>query len=329
MINLKFSDIKEELPGRIINKLCKVAFKGANLYPDNYNLLISKLAKRHKVRPENITLINGVDEGIELVSRIFGKNALVFSPAFYEFIDALKRNNMEVETINCFDGKNFTLKYKDSDIKNKSLIFLCNPNNPFGLLKKQEIMGVAKRTNGIVVVDETYIDFNGETAINEFKKLPNILVLRSFSKGYSIAGLRIGYIVGAKNLIDKITRIKLPYNVTSVSAYAAVTVLDEEKYFKELIKKIKMRKDNFENFLRIKGFNVIHTHTNSIIIKFSNIKEADEFYKFLKIKKIFVNQGNGLINCGLDNSFIKFACGTETQMKEVVKIIERFKQKIV
>lgn len=122
-------------------------------------------------------------------------------------------------------------------------------------------------------------------------------------------------------MIDKILRVKLPYNVASVSVYIAITVLDEERYFKRLIKKIKKRKDNFENFLRIKGFNVIHTHTNSIIIEFSNIKEADEFYRFLKINKIFVNQGNGLINYGLDNSFIKFACGTEIQMKEVEKII--------
>ncbi|PIP17771.1 MAG: hypothetical protein COX43_02455 [Parcubacteria group bacterium CG23_combo_of_CG06-09_8_20_14_all_35_9] len=327
MINLKLGDIKEKLPQKILDRFCKKVFKDVTLYPQNYDILISRLAQKHRVKPENITLINGVDEGIELVSRVFGQNILIFSPTYYEFLDAPKRNNLKFETINCFDGKGYVLKYKESDIKNKSLIFLCNPNNPFGLLTKQEIIEVVKKSSGVVAVDETYIDFNGDSVIKEFEKMQNILVLRSFSKGYSLAGLRIGYIVGEKNLIDKIIKRKLICNVTSVSVNAAMIVLDEEKYFKNLIGKIKKMKDDFEDFLRNKRLNVIHTHTNNIIIKFSDIKEADKFYNFLKTNEAIVNQGDGISTCGLDNTFIRFACGTEIQMKEVAKIIEKYKSR--
>ena len=327
MINLKLGDIKEELPKKILDRFCKEVFRDVNLEPQNYDVLISRLAQKHRVKPENIVLVNGVDEGIELISRVFGQDILIFLPTYYEFLDAPKRNRLKFKTINCFDGKGYVLKYKESDIKGRSLIFLCNPNNPFGLLAKQEIVEVAKKTNGIVAVDETYIDFNGDSVINEFEKVPNILVLRSFSKGYSLAGLRIGYIVGEKSLIDQLVKRKLMCNVTSVSVNAAMIVLDEEKYFSSLREKVKKIKDGFEDFLRDRGFNVIHTHTNSILIKFSDVKEADSFCNFLKNNEVIVNQGDGVSTCGLDNSFIRFACGTETQMEEVAELIGKYKSR--
>jgi len=324
VINLKLGDIKEQLPQKILNRFCEEGFKDVNLYPQNYDDLILKLAQKHNVKIENIVLINGVDEGIELMARVFGQDILIFTPTYYEFLDAPKRNNLKFQLQNCFDGEKYALKYTDGDIKNKTLIYLCNPNNPFGLLTEKEIVELAKKTKGIVAVDETYIDFAGESVIDEFEKLPNLLVLRSFSKGYSLAGLRIGYIVGPRDLIDKISKIKLICDVTSVSVNAAMIVLEEEKYFKNLIEKVKERKDNFENFLRNKGFNVIHTHTNNIIIKFKDTNEADRFYNFFKTNRVIVNQGDGISTCGLDNTFIRFACGTEDQMKEVTKIVDKY-----
>jgi len=324
MINLRLGDIKEPLPERILNRLRKEALKDVNLYPSNYKQLISRLAEKHGVGKKNIVLTSGVDEGIELIARIFGGDILIFTPTYYEFLHTPKRNSMKVTSINCFNGKEYKIDYKKGDMKNRSLIFLCNPNNPFGILTKKEIVELAKSTKGIVAIDETYIDFGGETAMNEFKTTPNILVMRSFSKGYSLAGLRIGYIVGDEKLIGRIENTKIICNVASVSVNVAMTALDEEKYFTDLVKKIKQRKDDFEDFLMKRGFNVIHTDTNNIIIKFQKVDEAERFYKFLEKNKIIVNQGNGISTCGLDNSFIRFSCGTEHQMKEVRKTIEKY-----
>lgn len=324
MINLKLGHIKNQLPKNILNKFCKEVFKDVNLYPQNYDILISRLAKKHNVTLDNIVLINGVDEGVELIVRVFGKDTLIFSPSYYEFEDAPKRNKLKYEMIDCFDGKKYNLKYKEEDVKNRSLIFLCNPNNPFGLLSKKETVYLANKTKGIVAVDETYIDFNGETVINEFNKTPNILVLRSFSKGYSLAGLRIGYITGQKDLIDKIKERKLYCNVTSVSVYATMIAMDEEKYFKKLIDMIKEKKDNFEEFLKNKGVGVIHTYTNNMIIKFKDKNKACDFYNYLKNNKILVNQGNGMSTCGLDETFIRFVYGTDEEMKKFKGIIEKY-----
>jgi histidinol-phosphate aminotransferase len=329
MINLKLGNIKEQLPQRIVSDFCEKAFVGVNSYPENYSLLIGKLAKKHKAKPQNIVLTNGVDEAIELIARVFGKSILIFTPTYYEFLDAARRNNLKIKTVDCFHENKYSLKYKDLDIKKSSLIFLCNPNNPFGILTKQEIAKIAGKTRGIVAIDETYIDFNGETAISISKSFRNILVLRSFSKSCSLAGLRIGYIVGEKSLIEKIRQKKLFYNVTSVSVYAAIIALEEKKYFQGLIIKIKKRKDSFEDFLAKKGFNVIHTHTNNIVIKFSGKKAAGKFCSHLKENAVIANQGNGISTCGLDNSFVCFACGTEAQMKQVAGTIEKIEKRFL
>ncbi len=328
IIDLKLGDIKEQLPQRIIDKFCECVFKDVNLYPRNYDNLIQKLAQKHKLKPENIVLTNGVDEGIELVSRVFGRDILFFSPTYYEFLDAPKRNSLKCNMIDCFDGKRYRLKYKEADVKNRSLIFLCNPNNPFGILTKEEIIKLARKTKGVVAVDETYIEFNGESVINEFNKTRNLLVLRSFSKSHSVAGLRIGYLVGEKSLVDRIKKRKLICNVTSVSVNAATILLEEEEYFHDLIERIKKLKCEFEDFLRERGFNIIHTQTNNIVIKFQSLREATIFCSFLGRNNIIVNQGNGISTCGLDDTFVRFVCGAENQMKEVARVIENYKSSI-
>lgn len=327
IINLKLGDIKETLPAKIMDRFKAETFQDVNHYPDNYESLIKILAERHLVDSENIVLTNGVDEGIELFCRLFGEDVLYFTPTYFEFWDAPRRNKRKFNQINCFDGKGYYLKYENSDIQNRSLIYLCNPNNPFGLLKRSEILSIANNTKGIVVVDETYIDFNGDSVINDFKSCPNLVVLRSFSKGFSIAGLRIGYVVANKEVIDKIKGIKLYANVTSVSVNSAKIVLEEEDYFKTLIKNLKGRKESFERFLIEKEFPIIPTKNNNGIIHFKNEKEANKFYKFLKENNVIVNQGDGVSTIGLDNTFIRFSCGTEDQMEEVTEIVGNYSKK--
>ncbi|VVB75281.1 Aspartate aminotransferase [uncultured archaeon] len=320
-IDLKLGEIKDQLPARIIQKFSKNAFANCNRYPSNYFALLSKLAGKLGVDKEEIVLTNGVDEGIELIARCFGEKVLVFGPSYFELLDAPKRNGIKCRVIDCFNGKGYSLKYSNEDLEGVSLIYLCNPNNPFGLLTKKQIVELASKTKAIIAIDETYIDFDGESAI---KSAPNILVLRSFSKGYSMAGFRVGFVVGEKNLIDTIKTKKLFFNVSSVSVEAALIALDEEKYFGKLITEIKKRKDSFERFLSEKGFNVIHTNTNNIIIKFSNEIEATKFNNFLKSNSILANQGDGISTVGLDNSWIRFSCGTKEQMAEAKKRIEKW-----
>ena len=208
IIDLKLGDIKEPLPNFIKRKFREI-FKEINFYPRNYDLLIEKIAKKFRLKNENILLINGIDEGIDLITRTFGENILIFTPTYFEFFEAAKRNNLKITKINTFDGKEYKPEIKKGRLEKYSLIFLCNPNNPFGLFNIKKINEILQNAKGIVAIDECYIDFAGKSSIKLIKKFSNLLVLRSFSKGYSLAGLRIGFIVGNKKLIEKIREAKL------------------------------------------------------------------------------------------------------------------------
>jgi len=326
-VNLKFCDIKEKLPESILNKFRKKVFEDVNLYPKNYEVLTAKLARKHGVRKENIALTNGVDGGIELLARIFGRNTLVFTPTYYEFYDAPKRNGLKVTVINALHGKLFKPEADKAKLRNRSLIYLCNPNMPLGLLERKTVISIAKSTKGIVALDETYIDFAGISAVPLIKRLPNLLILRSFSKGYALAGLRIGYIVGGKDLVDRIrTRMGLGiYPVASVSVNAAAIVLGEEDYFNCMRKGTIQRKEKFERILKDRGFNVFPTQTNVSLIKFPSIRDADRFVRYLERNGILVNQGDGVSTYGLDRTFVRFACGTDNEMRHVTNVIKKYK----
>jgi len=321
-INLKLGNIKHSLPERILKKL-KKCFKGVNFYPQNYELLVSELSNKFDVNKKNILLVNGIDGGIDLIAKVFGQNILFFTPTYFEFCEAARRNGRRYKAINSFNGREYKININHPEIKNASLIFLCNPNNPFGLLDKKTILNIAKKTKGIVAIDECYADFSGESVLKHIKNYPNLLVLRSFSKGYSAAGLRLGFILGNKKLINQLRDKKLFYDVSSPSINAALVLLKEEIYFKNLIEEIKKLKNDFEKYLEVKRFNIIKSNTNNIIIKFSSINKANGFYSFLLRNQVIVNQGDGISTVGLNKSWIRLACGTREQMNQLKKIIDK------
>ncbi len=326
-INLKLGDIKYPLPERIIKKF-RECFKEVNLYPQNYELLVSKLAKKFNIDKANILLVNGIDGGIDLIAKVFGRRILFFAPTYFEFKEAARRNKRRYKVINSFNGQEYKINIDNPDIKKEikkaSLIFLCNPNNPFGLLTSKTILNIVKITKGIVAVDECYIDFSGKSVLKDIKNHSNLLILRSFSKGYSAAGLRLGFIVGNKRLINQLRNKKLFFDVSSPSINAALILLEERKYFKNLITDIKKLKNSFEEYLQVRGFNVIKTNNNNIIIKFLSIAKANKFYSFLLKNGVIVNQGDGISTVGLDKSWIRLACGRKEQMSKFKKIIDKF-----
>lgn len=325
-INLRLADVKEPLPDAILSRLRRESFTDIHLYPRNSEKLAGRIAEKHDLYPHNITLVNGVAEGIDLMTRVFGKDMLIFLPTYYEFYNAPRRNHANLSAINCFNGRAFNFHYNIDDVRDRTLIMLCNPNNPFGILSREQIIKLANETRGIVCVDETYISFGGESVMDHVDKIKNLAVMRSFSKGYSMAGFRIGYIAGSKEVVDKINDRKIFCSMNSVSVNAANIALDEEDYFRAMSLRISKRKERFENFLEDLGYDIMRTHTNGILIKFRTESEASMFNQYLQKHGILVNQGDGVSTYGLDNSFIRIACGTEEQMNILMEVVSGYKK---
>lgn len=324
MINLKLGTIKEPLPDFILEKL-KHAFDDANNYPQNYDALIEKLAKHHKINKDKILLVNGVDGAIDLITRVLAKKVYYYEPTYYEFWAAPKRNNIDLKALKSSYNDKYIIETKP--FEKDTVLFLCNPNNPFGKIHPKQILDFASESNGYIAVDETYIEFTGESPLKELDKYPNLLLMRSFSKTYRMAGLRIGYIIAASELIKTLEERKVFFDVSSASVEAALVALDYHDYFKKQINRLIKRKKSFDNFLAERGFNIIPNNINNTIIHFKSETEASDFVEYLKKNNVLVNQGDGISTIGLDKSWVRFTYGTEKEMKEVTKIIEKYKSR--
>jgi len=291
MIDLKIGDVRDKFIDENVQR-----------YPD-YSELISKLAKMNGVGDENILLVNGVDGAIDLVIRVYGERTAFPTPTYYEFDDVVRRND----------------KIKVENFDEASLILLCNPNNPFGLMTKDEEIGIVKKAKGMVAIDESYIDFAGDTVVNEINNYKNLIVFRGFAKGFGLAGIRVGYIVANKEIIKNLTSKMVLWPVSQSSMDIAIKAIDMD-YRKELVAKIIARREKMEKFFVEKGFKVIPTLINKIILKFENEEKAKEYFDYLKENEISVNLGNGFSTVGLDNSYVTIVCGLDSDIEKLFEV---------
>jgi len=248
-----------------------------------------------------------VDSAIDLVVRIYGEKTAFSIPTYYEFDDVVRRSD----------------KKKVENFDEASLVLLCNPNNPFGLMTKDEEIGIVKKAKGMVAIDESYIDFAGETVINEISNYRNLIVFRGFAKGFGLAGIRVGYIVANKEIIENLKNKMVLWPVAQSSMDIAMKAIDMD-YRKELVAKIITRREKMEKFFTEKGFKVIPTLINKIILKFENEEKSKKYFDYLKENEISVNLGNGFSTVGLDNSFITIVCGVDSDIEKLFEVTQNY-----
>jgi len=224
-------------PAQFVKALAK-RVASLNSYPDPSYLLPKEcLAKKHGVLPSNISLGNGADELIDLITVAFGNQILIPTPTFGQYELAAKRHNRTYRCINCLQGEAFSLANIEQEAATAgSLIWLCNPNNPLGIvIPKKKILEFVANSPALVVVDEAYADFAAESVIASIRSQPRLIVLRTFSKGFGLAGLRIGYMIADVDIIAKIEAARQPFNLNSMAAEAVPIALRYENMFAKII----------------------------------------------------------------------------------------------
>jgi len=326
-LKLNLGEPAYPLPGFVRKELC--GFLGdAHRFPSNYSELEKEIAKEYRVGRENIAITNGAHEAIELAARIFGSKTLVFTPAYIEYVWAPERNNQEVKTVNAMKGKRFIVEPENEEVKKSTLVFLANPSNPFGYTEKKTIEAMLKNCNGIVAVDETYQWFKGKSLAPLVKKYNNLLILGSFSKSLSLAGMRVGYIIAGKKLLNKMEKKLVMFRVSSLAVKAATECLKHKEHFKKNVEKTIRERKKFENWLEKRAFNVYRTENNNALVKFKTKKEATQFTKHLEKNGIMVLQGNGISTVGLNDSFVRITIGNREEMKAVRAAVLSFQRKL-
>ena len=253
-----------------------------NRYPDpNQNDLRDLISAYLDVSKENLFFGVGSDEIIDLLIRIFcepGKDKILIpEPTYGMYKVTADINNVPAVRVLLNDDFQIDLKEINKNFtRDIKIIFLCSPNNPTGnLLRKDDVLGLCKKNNSIVIVDEAYIDFaESFSLINEVGNYPNLVVMRTFSKAWGLAGARLGYCVANEEIVKILFKVKAPYNINSLTRFALGKALNNVKLKNSYVKTIIEERENLKKeLLLLPGVSkVFDSDANFLLIKCTNAK---------------------------------------------------------
>jgi histidinol-phosphate aminotransferase len=269
-------DIPDTIKDKILSKLKEARW---NIYPDFVpDELYQKIASFYGFNKENILIGNGSNEMIFTILTATlekGKKVIIPQPTFTVYGLISSNLNATIKTVPLNADFSFNVEKLAEESKAAgSVTILCTPNNPTGTyLKRAEIEKILKASGGTVVVDEAYIHFGGESVIDLVNKYSNLIVLRTFSKAFGLAGLRVGFMVSNKNLITELAKVKLPYNLNVLTLITLNVMFDNIEFVENNIKQIKIERDFVKKELeKIKQIRIIPSAANFFLIEIEDPK---------------------------------------------------------
>ena len=286
-----------------LNKLAsKLENLNINDYPDvSYDGLKLSISNYLDINKNMITITNGSDEGLDMISKTFIDEqtyAIISSPTymFYKVISQIMGGNVISipRKNNFFDDEENIL---NSTNNNNNIIFLCSPNNPTGNSSKREtVINFLETPNVIVVVDEAYSEFSGKTLIDLTKKYNNLIILRTFSKAFSLAGARIGYMITSEEITNLLNMVRPPNSLSVLSLALAEIALKDDTFVKKNIKYIINERERCKSIIeRNSNVQVYPSETNFLLVKFNKLNPNIIYNKLLQ-KGLIVRNISHLIN---------------------------------
>ena len=322
-IFLTQSYFKYPLPEEMLKELSE-ELKDINRYPSGggYTKLRQILAEYAGVKMENILPANGSDEVIEIVSRAYKGEALIPIPTFSQYEASADRGRLPKVLVNCLNNGVYSLNYSAQQLDKASLVWICNPNNPTGTkIPRENIINILQGAKGMVIVDECNYEYLGETVVDLIDKYENLIISRSFSKNFGLAGLRLGFAISNPQNIKRLTAFSQDFRVNRIAEKAAEKVLKYLDYYQEVWEKIKKARDKFVRQINELGFFAYDSQANFVLVEFKNKKETERVWKFLKEKDIYTLAGWENEFSGLGDQFIRFTIGEEWEMDRVVEVL--------
>lgn len=294
-------------------------------YPDqDVSALVSALAGHHGLDREQVFVGVGSDDVLAMSFLTFfnSRKPILFPDITYSFYDVwadLYRIPYEDQPLD----ENFCVREEDYFKENGGII-LANPNAPTGVASKRSVYEKIIRANpdSVVIIDEAYVDFGGESCVPLIEKYDNLLVVQTFSKSRSMAGMRIGYAMGNKKLIRYLNDIKFSFNsytMNTVTITAGVASVEDEAYFAETTARVVATRERTKRELAKLGFVFPDSRTNFIFAKHKTVP-AQELFDVLRENRIYVRHWN---KPRIEN-YLRISIGTDEEMDKVLTFLEEY-----
>ncbi len=299
-------------------------------YPDiTYHDLKKAIENFEGVSYENILLGNGAAEVIFNVIRgLKPKKALVMAPTFSEYEEALRSVDCSVEHFYLKEEDNFSITENILEKIDNSLdiLFICNPNNPTGVLTTskeiEKILIKAKKTNTVVAIDESFLDFRGDKFLYECKKLlksyKNLVIIKSATKFFAFPGIRIGYgFTTNDELKEKIDRVSISWSINTLAKEALIAGFLDKEYIEESLEFVEREKDYLYNeLIKIKGLIAFKPSVNFIMIK----TQDKVLYEKMLEQRIIIRRCNNYY--GLSDNFYRVAVRTREENEKLIEALK-------
>jgi len=316
----------QELPRKMINRLSEVLSQ-SNRYPSpSMEGLERKIAEYAGVNPESVIIGNGSTEVISALVSTFIKHreeAIISIPTFSAYEALVKLHQGEVKFVKMKENFEWDVDgILDSISPSTKIVFICRPNNPTGtMISKDDLKKIASR-NVVVAVDEAYMEFSGDPVIDLIENDENIFIMRTFSKAFGLAGLRIGYGIANLELAKIMKRVVPPFPVNVVALKAAELVLDDRKFMEKTVKIVKEgRKYLFSELNKIKGVKVYPSQGNFLLMNIgrTGVKSGD-------LVKRLAERGVLIRNCagfrGLTDEYVRVSIGLMRENRVFLRVFK-------
>lgn len=311
------------------NSLGSVGGSGLNRYPDPLQRNLKKrLADFKKVDAGRIFLGNGSDEAIDLLMRAFcepGRDRILITPPTYGMYAVCARvNDVAVDAAPL--NPDFSLNAErvlETAGPDTRMLILCSPNNPTAnVLDYQLVEKLIRSFDGLVVIDEAYVDFAAANSwLARLGDFSNLVVLQTFSKAWGLAGARLGMAFADPGLIDVLNKIKYPYNVSALSCCAAEKALDHIPQYRKMLGQILQNRTALTADLQSLPFvrEVFPSRTNFLLFR---VQDAAGLYRFLQRKGIYVRDRSSQLHCA---DCLRVTVGSTDENEALIQSMKKFK----
>jgi len=332
-----YSSARDEFSGKASvfldaneNSLGSPLTKWYNRYPDPLQKKVKeKISFIKKVPIEQIFLGNGSDEPIDILLRCFCEpkvdEVIIMPPTYGMYEVSANINNVTIRKVPLTSSFQIDLEQLEQSIQpNTKIIWICSPNNPTGnSMDRQSIEMILNNFDGLVVIDEAYINFSRQKSfVADLNDYPNLVVMQTLSKAWGLAGLRMGMAFASSEIIQYMNKVKPPYNISEPVQELALKALDEIGQVNDMIKAIvDMRAALEKDLMNIETVEKIYpSDANFLLVKF---QDAKALYEYLLDREIVVRDRSNVQRC---EDCLRITVGTEKENKALIETLKSFKQ---
>ncbi len=323
-LRLDFNENTEGCSPRVLERLRSITAEELARYPER-EPVERTLAQWLGVSPEQLMLTNGVDEAIHLLCETYlqsGDEAIIVVPTFGMYEVAASATGATVRCVPAGPGFCFPASEVLAAITSRTrLIAVANPNNPTGTVASEDdLLAVAERApSAAVLIDEAYYDFYGRTLMNEVGRRANLLIARTFSKAYGLAGLRVGVLCGPAGQMEYVRRIASPYNVNGVALACLPAAIADQDYVTSYVEAVRTGRARLQAELRACGIEFCRSEANFVLANFGQQRQA--FLATMREQGILVRDRNNDPGC---SGCVRLSVGTEAHANRLIVAVHSF-----